>query len=76
MHGITPKSIVKEVREVLAAIHKEEAPLGFKEQMSAQEKAERIAALEVEMFKAANALDYEKAIDYRNAIEELKRKKN
>lgn len=76
VHGITPKSIVKEVREVLAAIHKEEAPLGFKEQMSAQEKAERIAALEVEMFKAANALDYEKAIDYRNAIEELKRKKN
>ncbi len=76
VHGITPKSIVKEVREVLAAIHKEEAPLGFKEQMSAQERAERIAALEVEMFKAANALDYEKAIDYRNAIEELKRKKN
>ncbi|HHX04242.1 MAG TPA: excinuclease ABC subunit UvrB [Tissierellia bacterium] len=74
-HGITPKSIVKDIRGVLAAIHKEEAPLGFKEQMNAQEKAERIAALEVEMFKAANELDYEKAIDYRNAIEELKRKK-
>lgn len=74
-HGIVPKSIIKEVRGVLAAIHKESPPISFKEQMSAKERAERIAALEVEMFKAATALDYEKAIDYRNAIEELKRKK-
>ncbi len=74
-HGITPTTIKKDVREVLAATKKEGAPSSFKEQMKSLDKKERLAELEVAMFKAAKDLDYEKAIEYRDAIEELKRKR-
>lgn len=76
-HGITPKSIVKDVRDVLAATKtdKAAAPASFKEQMSAMDRKERLAELELAMFKAANDLDYEKAIEFRDAIEELKASK-
>lgn len=74
-HGITPQTIIKEVREVLAATKTDSAPTSFKEQMKAMNKEERLAELEVAMFRAAKDLDYEKAIEYRDAIEELKRSK-
>lgn len=73
-HGITPQSIKKNVRGVIEATKKEEKPLNFKQTMKREELQERLDQLEVAMFKAANELDYEKAIQYRNAIEELKRK--
>jgi excinuclease ABC subunit B len=73
-HGITPRSIEKKVRSVIEATKKEDAPLTFKQRMNKVEAEERIANLEVAMFKAANDLDYEKAIQYRNAIEELKKR--
>lgn len=72
-HGITPQTIIKDVRDVLAATKTETTPTSFKEQMKSLNKEERLAELEVAMFKAAKDLDYEKAIDYRDAIEELKR---
>ncbi|NLY72235.1 MAG: excinuclease ABC subunit UvrB [Tissierellia bacterium] len=75
LHGIIPKSIEKDVRDVLAATKKESAPSSFKEQIKAMDKKERLAELELAMFKAANELDYEKAIEFRDAIEELERKR-
>lgn len=74
-HGIIPTTIKKDVRDVLAATRKEGAPSSFKDQMKALNKQERLAELEVAMFKAAKDLDYEKAIEFRDAIEELKRKR-
>ncbi|HZK10629.1 MAG TPA: helicase-related protein, partial [Clostridia bacterium] len=74
-HGITPTTIIKDIRDVLAATKKDSVPSSFKEQIKALNKEERLAELELGMFKAANDLDYERAIEYRNAIEELKRKK-
>ncbi|NLY36794.1 MAG: excinuclease ABC subunit UvrB [Tissierellia bacterium] len=74
-HGIIPTTIIKAVRDVLAATKKESAPSSFKAQMKTLNKNERMAELELAMFKAAKDLDYERAIEYREAIEELKRKK-
>ena len=71
--GITPQTIIKDVRDVLAATKTEGGPTSFKEQMKSMNKQERLAELEVAMFRAAKDLDYEKAIEYRDAIEELKR---
>ena len=73
-HGITPTSITKQVRSVIEATKKDDAPMSFKQRMNQHEIQERLDVLEVAMFKAANELDYEKAIDYRNAIEELKKR--
>ena len=73
-HGITPKSVQKTVRSVIEATKKEDKPLNFKQTMKREEYQARLEQLEVAMFKAANDLDYEKAIEYRNAIEEIKRK--
>ena len=73
-HGITPTTIKKDVREVLAATKKDQGPSSFKEQIRAMDKKTRLEELEVAMFRAAKDLDYEKAIEYRDAIEELKGK--
>lgn len=73
-HGITPTSITKKVRSVIEATKKDDVPMSFKQRMNQHEIQERLDVLEVAMFKAANELDYEKAIEYRNAIEELKKR--
>lgn len=73
-HHITPQSIKKNVRSVIEATKKDNDQLSFKQRMNKTEIEERIAALEVAMFKAANDLDYEQAIQLRDAIEELKKK--
>jgi len=73
-HDIIPRSVQKKVRSVIEATKKGDAPLTFKQRMNKAETEERINDLEVAMFKAANDLDYEKAIEYCNAIEELKKR--
>ncbi|WP_459129548.1 excinuclease ABC subunit UvrB [Guggenheimella bovis] len=73
-NGITPKSVSKGVRQVIEATKKDEKPMSYKDRMNQEEIKERIQSLEVQMFKAANDLDYEKAIEYRNAIDNLKKK--
>ncbi len=72
-NNIIPKTIKKDVKEVIS-ITKKEKNISFKSKMKNSEIKEKIKLLEKEMFEASNNLEYEKAIDLRDAIEELKRK--
>ena len=70
-NGITPQSIVKDVREILEITTKEKlSPQG--KQMSRQEREQYIARLTKEMRHAAQLLEFEHAAMLRDKIEELK----
>ena len=70
-HGITPKTIIKEIRDVISNEDdtKEEKK---KPKMSKQAKENMISMLEHEMKTAAKDLDFERAMELRDAIFELK----
>ena len=70
-HGIIPKTIIKEIRDVISNEDdtKEEKK---KPKMSKQEKENMISMLEHEMKTAAKDLDFERAMELRDAIFELK----
>lgn len=69
-HGIVPKTIVKEIRDVISnkAEVKEEKPA----KMSKQEKAKLMINIENEMKEAAKNLDFERAMELRDILFELK----
>jgi excinuclease ABC subunit B len=76
-HGITPKTIKKEVRDILEISSKttlEEGEAGRKrlKQMSPREKQELIQKLTQEMKNAAKILEFEHAAYLRDKIERLK----
>jgi excinuclease ABC subunit B len=77
-HGITPQSIVKNLDTILSSVFERdyygvpgvaEEPAEF---MDAEEAARRIAALEKEMFAAAEAMRYEEAAALRDQIAGLR----
>ncbi len=69
-HGIVPKTIIKEVKSTLSITGKPKkgAELAYKD---IPEEIEKLKAL---MRIASNALDFEKAIEIRETINELKRR--
>ena len=77
-HGITPQTVTKAVRETIRSAQQAreraireimpEAP----EEMEADELADIVAALEAEMKQAAADLEFERAAQIRDEIEELK----
>ncbi len=70
-HNITPETIKKAVRDVIEAGKKvEETPVKVK--LSDEEKLNLIERLETEMMLASDALDFEKAMELRDKIFELK----
>lgn len=73
-HGITPKSVSKSVREVIEATIAAESEVKYEavESFSNEEIHAMIDALKTEMYKAAESLDFEKAAEIRDKIEELK----
>lgn len=76
-HGITPKTIQKDIRDVIRATHaaedtEEYSPLEKLGKMSKQEREKMIQNMEKEMKEAAKALDFEKAAELRDLIFELK----
>jgi len=74
-HGITPKTIKKDIRDAIRAT--EEAEVTNKKsnkKMSKSEKQQLIVRLETEMNEAAKALDFETAASLRDVIIELKGK--
>ena len=73
-HGITPKTIVKPVRDVIEIRTKDSVEKDFKRQMSRPEKEKLIASLTKEMKAAAKLLEFEHAAYLRDKIEELKKK--
>lgn len=76
-HGIVPKTIQKEIRDVIRATYAAEdsaayAPLEKIGKMTKDEKEQLIQNLEKEMKEAAKALDFERAAELRDIIFELK----
>ena len=68
-HGITPKTITKKITEIVTnEIKDEKQP----EKMSKKEKEELILRLESEMKEAARTLDFERAMELRDILFELK----
>lgn len=72
-HGIVPKTIIKEIRDVLEITSKPKLESKTsKKNMSAAEKQQLIDRLTVEMKNAAKMLEFEHAAYLRDKIRELK----
>lgn len=71
-HGITPKTIKKDVREILEITSKEKLD-GRKKRMPKKERELLILRLTKEMKEAAKMLEFEHAAYLRDKIEELKK---
>ena len=69
-HGITPKTIIKEVREVISNI--QTTTSNKERKMSKKEKNDLMLKIENEMKEAAKCLDFERAMELRDALFELK----
>lgn len=69
-HGIVPKTIIKEIRELISN-EDTEGKKERKEKMSKKEKVNLIDKLTKEMETAAKNLDFEKAMELRDIIFEL-----
>ena len=69
LHGIVPKTIKKEIRDVISNV--EQVRGDDKKKISKREKESMIDELEREMKNAASNLDFERAMELRDAIFEL-----
>ena len=67
-HGITPKTIIKEIRDVIS----NNDEVSEKPKMSASEKREIMIRIENEMREAAKNLDFERAVELRDILFEMK----
>ena len=67
VHGITPKTISKEIKDVVSNDIKDP-----KKKLSKKEKLEQIEVLEKQMREAAANMDFEKAMELRDIYFELK----
>ncbi|MGM9973442.1 MAG: excinuclease ABC subunit UvrB [Clostridiaceae bacterium] len=85
-HGITPKTIIKDIREIIEATktaenneeYKGKSKLQSLEEALLEEKGaldEIIAKYQAEMMEASNNLQFERAAYLRDKIKELKKKK-
>lgn len=73
-HGITPKTIIKEVHDVLEITKKPVDPDKPVSRMSKKEREDLIAHLTQEMRAAAKILEFEHAAYLRDKIEKLRKK--
>src|SRR5690625_6651893 len=78
-HGITPKTIKKDVRELIRATVAAEEDEGYEveriskiRKMPKKARAEVVEQMEEEMREAAKQLDFERATELRDIIFELK----
>ena len=65
-NGIVPKTIIKEIKEVISN------NVETKEKISKKEMKESIASIEEQMRKAAKELDFERAMELRDILFEMK----
>ncbi len=72
-HGIVPKTIIKEIRDLISNIDTGEKKEKVK--LTKKEKMANIAKIEDEMRKAAASLDFERAMELRDILFELKGEK-
>lgn len=74
-HGITPKTIIKDVQEVMHSKETQQMTANYlkkKNKMSKKEKDKLLSQLEKEMKLAAKALDFERAAELRDMLIELR----
>lgn len=72
-HGITPKTIIKDIPEIVS--NEAEAKVEKKEKLSKKEKLDLIDSLTKEMKQAASNLDFERAMELRDIIFDLENDK-
>ncbi len=78
-HGITPRTIIKQIRDILGSVyemdygHIPEVAEPEPELMSDAERKARLAVLERLMLEAAADLRFEDAVKYRDQIDRLRR---
>ena len=71
-HGIVPKTIIKEIREVISNVDESVDEKTGTVKMSKQEKQSLMVKIEEEMKLAAKNLDFERAMELRDILFELK----
>ena len=71
-HGITPKTIIKEIKEIVTNEVKEKKKA---QKMSKKERLNMIEKVEQEMNLAAKNLDFERAMELRDILFEMKSEK-
>ena len=71
-HGIVPKTIIKEIREVISNVDDSVDEKTGTVKMSKKEKQDLIIKIEEEMKLAAKNLDFERAMELRDILFELK----
>ena len=74
-HGITPRTIIKEIHEAIAGKETKEMAARYmkkKSKTTKKDKEELIKNLEKEMREAAKVLDFERAAELRDILMELK----
>ena len=73
-HNITPKTIIKEIREVVSNEIKDDSGKE-KTKMSKKDKALLMQSIETQMNEAAKNLDFERAMELRDILFEMKSNK-
>jgi excinuclease ABC subunit B len=73
-HNITPKSIIKGVRDIIEATIVAEENISYEDNLTNEELEAMIFELEKRMIKAAEELEFEKAAQIRDTMIELKKK--
>ena len=73
-HNITPKSIVKDIRNIIEATLVAEGEVDYDENISNEELEAIIIGMEAAMLKAAETLDFEKAAELRDKMINIKKK--
>jgi len=71
-NGIVPKTIIKDIRDVIEITGKEETEKEVKRKLSPKEKEDLIKTLTEQMKEAAKLLEFEHAAFLRDKIAELK----
>ena len=71
-HGIIPKTIIKDVRDVIEITPKQDSDKAIK-QMSREQREQLIKKLTIEMKQAAKLLEFEHAAELRDKIEKLRK---
>jgi excinuclease ABC subunit B len=69
-HGIVPKTIIKEIRDLISNI--DETKSDKPKKMTKKEKMDNINKIEEEMRRAASELDFERAMELRDILLEMK----
>jgi len=71
-HGITPHTVIKDIREVVSNEIEEKTTNKSVEKMTKKEKAQIMQSIEEQMKEAAKTLDFERAMELRDILFELK----